>query len=101
MKLEELEAILSRVREEYSEDRWITLIDPCGDSSSPDTYEAGYNAACGVLRMEATTLVSIVWGVEDPRAVKHSSGPLAPTPTVLFPEPQATGVMVNSGQYEF
>tara|TARA_R100001510_G_C7643050_1_gene200591 strand:- start:675 stop:860 length:186 start_codon:yes stop_codon:yes gene_type:complete len=49
MKLEELEAILSRVREEYSEDRWITLIDPCRDSSPPDTYEAGYNAACGVL----------------------------------------------------
>jgi len=45
MKLEELEAILSRVKEEYSEDRWITLIDPCGDSSPPDTYEAGYNAA--------------------------------------------------------
>jgi len=51
MKLEELEATLSRVKEEYSEDRWITLIDPCGDNSSPDTYEAGYNAACGVLRV--------------------------------------------------
>jgi hypothetical protein len=50
MKLEELEAILSRVKEEYSEDRWITFIDPCGDSSPPDTYEAGYNDALGVLR---------------------------------------------------
>ena len=50
MKLEELEAILSRVRNEYSEDRWITLIDPCGDWDAPDTYEAGYKAACAVLR---------------------------------------------------
>ena len=49
MKLEELEAIRSRVKEEYSEDRWITLIDPCGDSLPPDTYEAGYNAACRVV----------------------------------------------------
>jgi hypothetical protein len=49
MKLEELEAIRSRVREEYSEDRWITLIDPCGDNLPPDTYEAGYNAACQVV----------------------------------------------------
>lgn len=50
MSLEELESILSRVKEEYSEDRWITLIDPCRDSSPPDTYEAGYNDACHVLR---------------------------------------------------
>ncbi len=49
MNIEELDAILLRVRQEYSEDRWITLIDPCRDSSPPDTYEAGYNAACGVL----------------------------------------------------
>ena len=51
MNMEELEAILSRVRRNTLMDRWITLIDPCGDSSPPDTYEAGYNAACGVLRV--------------------------------------------------
>lgn len=50
MNRKNLEELLSRVREEYSEDRWITLIDPCGEDSTPDTYKAGYNAACAVLR---------------------------------------------------
>jgi|TARA_R100000479_G_scaffold159242_1_gene96359 hypothetical protein len=54
-----IEAVLSRMKEEYSEDRWITLIDPCRDSSPPDTYEAGYNAACGVLRVVLCELMEI------------------------------------------
>ena len=56
-----VEAVLSRVKEEYSEDRWITLIDPCRDSSPPDTYEAGYNAACGVLRVVLCELLNEEW----------------------------------------
>ena len=53
VKMDEQDAEYLRglVLDEYSEDRWITLVDPIGDHLPEDTFEAGYRLACHVLRV--------------------------------------------------
>ena len=53
VKMDEQDAEYLRglVLDEYSEDRWITLVDPSGDHLPEDTFEAGYRLACHVLRV--------------------------------------------------
>ena len=53
VKMDEQDADYLRelVFNQYSEDRWIPLIDPIGDHLPEDTFEAGYRIACFVLRV--------------------------------------------------
>lgn len=53
VKMDEQDAEYLRelVLNQYSEDRWIPLIDPIGDHLPEDTFEAGYRIACYVLRV--------------------------------------------------
>ena len=53
VKMDEQDADYLRelVFNQYSEDRWIPLIDPIGDHLPEDTFEAGYRIACYVLRV--------------------------------------------------
>ena len=53
VKMDEQDAdyLRERVFNQYSEDRWIPLIDPIGDHLPEDTFEAGYRIACFVLRV--------------------------------------------------
>ena len=53
VKMDEQDAdyLKGLVLDEYSEDRWITLVDPIGDHLPEDTFEAGYRLACHVLRV--------------------------------------------------
>ena len=53
VKMDEQDADYLRelVFKQYSEDRWIPLIDPIGDHLPEDTFEAGYRIACYVLRV--------------------------------------------------
>ena len=53
VKMDEQDADYLRelVFNQYSEARWIPLIDPIGDHLPEDTFEAGYRIACYVLRV--------------------------------------------------
>lgn len=50
MDKQDVEFCYSVTLNQYSEDRWITLINETGENLPDDTFKAGYRTACDVLR---------------------------------------------------